>query len=91
MEKTMTNLTEKTWTPNATQKDFMETLKAYENGATLTDILVDTGKTFKTGATNTLIAKGLVIATDTVRVSDIVYRGVKIGEKRDTVKTYRLA
>lgn len=93
-EKTNVNAnvkTEKVWAPNATQKDFMETLKNFENGATLTDIAIDTGKVFKSGALNVLVAKGLVIAEDTVRVSDVMYRGVKIAEKKDTVKRYRLA
>lgn len=93
-EKTNVNAnvkTEKVWTPNATQKDFMDTLKNYENGATLTDIAIDTGKAFKPGALNVLVAKGLVVAEDSVRVADVMYRGVKIAEKKDTVKRYRLA
>lgn len=81
----------KSWEPNAKQKAFMETLKNYENGATLTDIAIDTGVEFASGAINVLVAKGLVITEDSVRVSDKVYRGVKIAEVRDKVKVYRLA
>lgn len=91
-ENTMkTNTNTKVWTANANQKDFMAVLANYENGATLTDIAIDTGKVFKTGAINTLVAKGLVITEDTVRVADVMYRGVKIAEKKDKVKRYRLA
>ena len=82
---------EKVWSANAKQKDFMEVLGTYENGATLTDIAIDTGKQFATGTINTLVSKGLVVAEDFVRVSEVVYRGVVIAEKKDKVKRYRLA
>ena len=47
MAEKITNVkTEKVWTANAKQKEFMEVLGNYENGATLTDIAIDTGKKF---------------------------------------------
>ena len=92
MTEKITNVkTEKVWTANAKQKEFMEVLGNYENGATLTDIAIDTGKKFATGTINTLVSKGLVKTEDTVRTADIVYRGVVIGQKNDKVKTYKLA
>ena len=90
-EKIANVKTEKVWSANAKQKDFMEVLGTYENGATLTDIAIDTGKQFATGTINTLVSKGLVVAEDFVRVSEVVYRGVAIAEKKDKVKRYRLA
>jgi hypothetical protein len=90
-EKIANVKTEKVWSANAKQKDFMEVLGTYENGATLTDIAIDTGKQFATGTINTLVSKGLVVAEDFVRVSEVVYRGVVIAEKKDKVKRYRLA
>lgn len=90
-EKIANVKTEKVWSANAKQKDFMEVLGTYENGATLTDIAIDTGKQFATGTINTLVSKGLVVAEDFVRVSEVVYRGVVIAEKKDKVKRYHLA
>lgn len=83
--------TTREWAPNAKQIDFMEVLKNYPNGTTLKDIELDTEKVFATGTINVLITKGYVKTTDTERVSDIVYRNVKIGEKKDKVKLYVLA
>lgn len=82
---------ERKWEPNAKQKAFMEVLASYENGATLTDIAIDKGIEFASGAINILVSKGLVITEDSIRVSDKVYRGVKIAEVKDKVKVYRLA
>lgn len=81
----------KEWAPNANQKAFMEIVASYEKGASLKDIEIDKGVEFKSGAINILVTKGLVKSVDSVRVSDIVYRGVKIGEKKDNVKVYFIA
>lgn len=83
--------TNKEWSPNATQKAFMETLKEYPDGATLIDIAIDKNVEFKSGAINVLVSKGLVSTEKVDRVADIVYRGIKIGEKKDSVNRYRLA
>ena len=91
--KIMTNKTNKTttWTPNENAKDFLNVLKNYANGATLRDIEIDTGKVFKTGLVNTLVSKGLVIATDTEVKVDLVYRDTVIGTITKNWKTYKLA
>lgn len=88
------NKTEKTireWSPNEKQRAFMEILKEYPDGVTLKDIELDKGVVFATGCINVLVSKNLVGTSDSVRVSDIIYRGVKIGEKNDKVKKYFLA
>lgn len=81
---------EKIWTPNETQTAFLKVLANYPNGATLRDIEIDTGLTFKTGAINTLTARGLVETTDTEVEVNLVYRDTVIGTVRKTWKTYRL-
>lgn len=81
----------KNWEPNETQKDFMETLKNYPDGATLKDIELDTGKVFKTGAINTLTSKGLVVAADGEFQVNLVYRNAVIGSVKKTWKIYKLA
>lgn len=78
------------WEMNAVQKDFVAVLKGYENGATLKDIELDTGKAFKTGSVNTLIAKGIVEAVDSEVMVSIVYRGVEIGQVKKAWKIYKL-
>ncbi len=80
----------KTWTPNDTQKDFLNTLRNYPNGATLRDIEIDTGKTFKTGAINVLVAKEMVIATDSEVSVNLVYRDTVIGSVKKNWKVYAL-
>lgn len=82
----------KKWEPNETQKDFMETLKNYPDGATLKDIELDTGKVFKTGAINVLTSpeKNLVEAADGEYKVDLVYRGVVIGSVKKNWKVYKL-
>lgn len=96
MEKTLNTANKKSdgkakaWTPNETQKDFLATLESYPDGATLKDIEIDTGKVFKTGCINTLVSKELVVTADGTRVADVIYRGVKIAEKKDSVKIYKL-
>lgn len=84
-------MAEKTWTPNETQKDFMETLKRYPDGATLKDIELDTGKVFKTGAINTLVSRGLVVALDGEFAVSKVYRDRVIGSIKMSWKIYKLA
>ena len=84
-------MAEKTWTPNENQKDFMETLKSYPDGATLKDIELDTGKVFKTGAINTLVSRGLVVASDGEFAVSKVYRDRVIGSIKMSWKIYKLA
>lgn len=91
----MANLTNKstsTWTPNATQKQFMELVGSYENGVTMFELKL-AGYEFKTGSVNTLLTKGLVVtdAEDRVFECDVVYNGVKVGTTKKTGKVYRLA
>lgn len=82
----------KKWEPNETQKDFMETLKNYPDGATLKDIELDTGKVFKTGAINVLASpdRNLVEAVDGEYKVDLVYRGAIIGSVKKNWKVYKL-
>lgn len=80
----------KTWKMNDTQKQFVETLESYENGATLFELKLD-GKEFKSGSINTLISKGIVeIAGEREYVCDIVYNGVVVGKITKTSKVYKL-
>ena len=83
---------------NDTQKDFMNTLKEFGRAVTLMEIEAVTGKTFKTGTINTLVAKELVKTADT----DLTYtetKTFKFGDKDITVtaektitrKAYELA
>lgn len=80
----------KTWTMNETQKAFIEILKGYENGATLKDIELDTGKVFKTGSINTLVSKGLVSVSDNEVEVEVHYRGAVIGKLTKSWKVYKL-
>lgn len=83
-------MTNKTWKMNETQKQFVETLETYENGATLFELKLD-GKEFKSGSINTLISKGIVeTAGEREYVCDIVYNGVVVGKFTKTGKVYRL-
>lgn len=81
----------KTWTPNETQTNFIKTLGNYPNGATLRDIEINTGKTYKTGAINVLVSKGLVIAEDSEVAVNLVYRDTVIGTVKKNWKIYKLA
>ena len=83
---------------NETQKDFMDTLKDFGRAVTLIEIEARTGKTFKTGTINTLVAKGLVTTEDT----DVEYKETKVfkfddkelvteATKTVTRKAYKLA
>lgn len=80
----------KTWKMNDTQKQFVETLESYENGATLFELKLD-GKEFKSGSINTLISKGIVeIDGEREYLCDIVFNGVTVGKITKTGKVYRL-
>lgn len=80
----------KTWKMNDTQKQFVETLESYENGATLFELKL-AGKEFKSGSINTLISKGIVeVDGEREYLCDIVYNGVVVGKITKTGKVYRL-
>lgn len=78
-----------TWTPNETQKRFLEILGENPDGITLREIRTRYGVDFKTGSINILKTKGLMKTADGTRdfTADIVYNGEKIGEKsyHDTI------
>lgn len=82
---------EKVWKPNENQKAFLEALKGYEAPVSLMEIAVDSGVRFASGVVTPLVKRGLVVATDVEVVCDIVFKGVKVGEKKNPVKTYILA
>ena len=80
----------KTWKMNDTQRQFVETLESYENGATLFELKL-AGKEFKSGSINTLISKGIVeIDGEREFNCDIVYNGVVVGKITKTGKVYKL-
>ena len=80
----------KTWKMNDTQKQFVETLENYENGATLFELKL-AGKEFKSGSINTLISKGIVeIDGEREFNCDIVFNGVVVGKITKTGKVYKL-
>ena len=82
---------EKVWKPNENQKAFLEALKGYEAPVSLMEIAVDTGVRFASGVVTPLVKRDLVVATDVEVVCDIVFKGVKVGEKKNAVKAYALA
>lgn len=82
---------EKVWKPNENQKAFLEALKGYEAPVSLMEIAVDSGVRFASGVVTPLVKRGLVVATDVEVVCDIVFKGVKVGEKKNPVKAYALA
>lgn len=82
---------EKVWKPNENQRAFLEALKGYEAPVSLMEIAVDTGVRFASGAVTPLVKRGLVVATDVEVVCDIMFKGVKVGEKKNAVKAYALA
>ena len=82
---------EKVWKPNENQKAFLEALKGYEAPVSLMEIAVDSGVRFASGVVTPLVKRGLVVATDIEVVCDIVFKGVKVGEKKNAVKAYALA
>ena len=80
----------KTWKMNDTQKQFVETLENYENGATLFELKL-AGREFKSGSINTLISKGVVkIDGEREYDCDIVFNGVVVGKITKTGKVYKL-
>ena len=82
---------EKVWKPNENQRAFLEALKSYEAPVSLMEIAVDSGVRFASGVVTPLVKRGLVVATDVEVVCDIVFKGVKVGEKKNAVKAYALA
>ena len=72
-------------------KKVLKALEDYKEGAMLVDIEIDKGFKVATGVITPLVNKGLVVATEIDRVSDIVYRETVIGHKTDHVKKYMLA
>ena len=82
---------EKVWKPNENQKAFLDALKDYDRPVSLMEIAVDSGVRFASGVVTPLVKRGLVVATDVEVVCDIVYKGVKVGEKKNAVKAYILA
>ena len=81
---------EKVWKPNENQRAFLEALKGYEAHVSLMEIAVDTGVRFASGVVTPLVKRGLVVATDVEVVCDIMFKGVKVGEKKNAVKAYAL-
>ena len=80
----------KTWKMNDTQKQFVETLESYENGATLFELKL-AGREFKSGSINTLISKSIVkIDGEREYDCDIVFNGVVVGKITKTGKVYKL-
>ena len=90
-ENVKTVKTEKVWKPNENQKAFLEALKGYEAPVSLMEIAVDSGVRFASGVVTPLVKRGLVVATDIELVCDIMFKGVKVGEKKNAVKAYALA
>lgn len=82
---------EKVWKPNENQRAFLEALKGYEAPVSLMEIAVDSGVRFASGIVTPLVKRGLVVATDVEVVCDIMFKGVKVGEKKNAVKAYALA
>ena len=89
--KTVNVKSEKVWKPNENQKAFLEALKGYEAPVSLMEIAVDSGVRFASGVVTPLVKRGLVVATDVEVVCDIMFKGVKVGEKKNAVKAYVLA
>lgn len=81
---------EKVWKPNENQRAFLEALKGYEAPVSLMEIAVDSGVRFASGVVTPLVKRGLVVATDVEVVCDIMFKGVKVGEKKNAVKAYAL-
>ena len=82
---------EKVWKPNENQKAFLEALANYDRPVSLMEIAVDSGVRFASGVVTPLVKRELVISTDVEVICDIVYKGVKVGEKKNAVKAYILA
>lgn len=80
------------WEANPTQKRFLEILQENPNGITFREIKTRYGIEFKTGTTNTLLNKGLVVKATQTRdfIADIVYNGEIIGHKSYSDTIYLL-
>lgn len=89
-ENVKTMKTEKVWKPNENQRAFLEALKGYEAPVSLMEIAVDSGVRFASGVVTPLVKRGLVVATNIELVCDIMFKGVKVGEKKNAVKAYAL-
>lgn len=89
-ENVKTVKTEKVWKPNENQRAFLEALKGYEAPVSLMEIAVDSGVRFASGVVTPLVKRGLVVATDIELICDIMFKGVKVGEKKNAVKAYAL-
>ena len=73
----------KTWEMNETQKEFVAVLKELGHAATLMEVNAVSGKNFKTGSVNTLIAKGIV-ATEDAELTYTETKTFKFGEIKVT-------
>lgn len=82
---------EKVWKPNENQKAFLEALANYDRPVSLMEIAVDSGVRFPSGVVTPLVKRELVISTDVEVICDIMFKGVKVGEKKNAVKAYILA
>lgn len=67
----------KVWEPNATQKLFLETVKA-NPGCTLAELSEIAGVKFTSGCINTLVAKGLINNENEKEVIVQAKRSVKV-------------
>lgn len=89
----MTN-TKQTWKPNEKQTAFLTALEGAADGLTLAEASEKAGIEFKPGTTNTLIAKGIIEATD-VTFDCLIVRADEpekvVGRTKKTVKRYKLA
>ena len=81
------------WQPNEKQKLFMDTLRGSDGPLTLAEVSEIVGQEIKSGSINTLIAKGLVITSDTEYECLIVRKdnGKVVGSTKKSVKAYALA
>jgi hypothetical protein len=84
----------KVWTPNDTQKEFIEILKNHPDGITMKDIELQYGKKFATGSVNILLdtenGKGYVDGQDIDVKVDLVYKDTVIGTTTKHWKLYKL-
>lgn len=85
----MAKETKSKWTPNETQKAFLQVL-AERGEVTLFELGLE-GIVFKSGAINTLIKQGLVDTSDERKfVCDVVFNGKVVGKQTKTAKVWRL-
>ena len=81
------------WSANDKQKLFLKALKEADGALTLSEVSEIVGQEIKSGSINTLIAKGLVVTTDTEIECLIVRKdnGKVVGSTKKSVKAYALA